>query len=1539
MSKVSSAIAAAAAGAAEDRGMSRAERMWSLRSGRDVFKANEEVKPCEAIVMHVPLECFNDAPTKFSDFEHSKPGAPQFEALLHLLLFATQKLANRLQMPSAENPIQYQGFPLRVLVEPVFQATDYVPPPDAHEVQSQLMREHLKKLYCDNLLFLPPSAEDGGGDDDDEMHFMRGFRDRQVCAWRFWFFSFDPGHCVSKEVVLVLQNVFEHWAKDTEFKEPMVERSSYQQQLKRAGGDPVEAKRIAHSVTTTDRYWLIKSVSVYCSVYALYTADTSLSIDADNRRAKVLNPAFGFKNPISELYPGNFFDPARLFVRLANDERIDPAQRNIDNYLQLRGQAQVWTMPYANCVVTCDDTTLDVIKFTSRYVPTYQLEHIEPLFSNRSRASLRRQGLPDEDAARLLGGGAAAAAAPEAASDNDDDGSSSASASVVDNAECAELFRQMALDPPPAPRQLHGGPPGSAGVVAELRQKRIDAAAQQALANFARGLDMEDPEQRQRQRERDRSGAGAMQYETHRLRQRFLLTERPRIDAFRDPIKRARALVQQKLQGLAAYRNTCMSSFSDISSGGHVLVLEYEERLQQGRLTFQGDYRYFDKKLSFFGASMARWFEVYEVIQDTYTAHAECHLVFMVSLAAYWHKYGLRPHLFFYGAAGTSKSFGLETAKKYLSKGSVTIVSSASARATDIDDNENDEIHMFHETPIDMITGGSGTKRKGGAGGGAAGGAADKCDSTKTAMAEGITNRTVLHFDERTGRRTVKHVVSEKQKVMIMCSNVPREAIDQAVADRCLMVNQSERHRADGKTIADKQTAVHGVSPAKLAMQEVVRNDLSLRQTIVYHLDKNIMIGNVDEPTVTVFRHMWPCYAATLRQRFGIKLAPRLGEKVLGLLREHILSTTVEWLYNSPTSPVYKQPFEVSHFSIAEPMLHDSIEMVVFVLDLMRDQFTDPLQSAILKVIRMRILHKAIEESRGRQRKSQAGTPLDIFSSEFVGGKQFASAADDPKLRAVDASYIPKALAANNNNATQTNAGARFVANPTSTKTTELLPSLLSAARSVTYDYNYVQLPYDLKQLASHVQSEMEACGEARIATVDEVREKLYQMRNVHIRARPFMRNPKEASDPTAPLVVPDPLKDEQPLPAVQVGHGAKTAIHSALLFNAVVDTHEAALEACLTPQMPAMHCVAGRPVADTLPHVLAVRHLKPKAGAMIVSEASTRANYMSGVLGLDGAAAAGAASSTAHGERCMTNFRHMTKRGDPMSVLSQSLDELCVADRLRTLGIPVSKANAARWVYEYDRQKAVRMPGAVIEAPIDYPQACLEEAATFVRRKKLQEKTADMTALDIAERAARGEIVAIDDFADDDVDPDTMEDQDDAEYVRIMMEARASVRADPVNKRRGLDPERTLDSYAPRMTRATHGILGVDDDADIDDKVAQPAPPIPVPVPTPAPEPFEAVVASIIKSTTGVNVLEKAVRGLSLQDTRATTTTTTAADDDDDEDMDDIELEESEVVAKAPAPTPTARPRRNPIQSTHPKRFSMQLPAGGEYGRFPKPH
>ena len=1363
---------------------------WNLDHRQVLPEDFEHKAAVEALVFELPFHNMHSTPSSFSDFDSSRKVPVVFEALLQLFVHAINRIDLHYTTLSDKSALRSDTHMLNVYVETLLWDVDAERPENANVREREFVHEQLVRMCRDRGLF-EGNNEQLVSARVRALRFMSALRDREAYGVRLWFVSRDSNVSIAKYMGDLLMENFARSQKEVEHDGLKIEDRAFQARVKLTG--EADGGDVTAITNGNEVFRRIPNLHEWATVVGMYTNDEKLANDTFHR-SSVLQAREAFTTSRHTLNPACVFDRDDYFKRIRNNKRVDRRQRNLSFY---KTGAHKLRFPYPSAVLMVDPAHMSVDKFRRLYLPTYQLAMIEPA--------------KDGSLANSIALARAHNAAQEAiARDEGREVDPNLLINAIDHIELSgdelsdEPHGLFFESPEEAERARDGGEHNAAGNANAADASgddsdRMEPDDAERLESFLGTVDHRPATQQRLERQFNevQTGSGAPKQETHRLRDRFMGEILPSISGLAERTERRHALMQMRRLAIDEYVAKCQSTSSDISTPSRAIVQWASNMRKEGAagLKFRGDYRMRDPSLSFFGNFMTIMWERTETCLAAFTAHSTFWLVFMSSLTSFRYRLGLHGNLIIYGPPGTSKSWPLEQMALLIIKGTFEELSSTTDRAGDVDENDNDKTVLFHEVPHHIITGGSGSGGGGGGGGGkqkggekGGGGASSACDEMKNSMTAGLRSRATCDITGADGKRRTRRIISEQQKSFVLCTNAGSAEMDSAFKSRCVMLYLVSRERADGVSIEERQADEGRIDRSANSEFGKFAHDIKMLQMGVHDIEKLIKIAALPEPTLGVLAEVYGTYKKTLLDKFGINLQRRQFAKVRIYVRQHVVLNALVWLYLTPTSPCFGREYAVEHLLLLQPMLKDSVEIVFFVLDLLRDEFIQPTQRAVRAALRTQVAPKMFEKQRAQARREfgvaaqnkQRVLPLKMFQptlgnerdrafSAFQRTLSFAAAAPAGRgvpsgvgtslssIRSPEQRMAQSGLPRGSSVAAPAvdGGGGGGAAQQAATTAAD------RALQAEEYDPNYVHFGGTIYDVAKLIAADTDCLPEfSDRLSVDVVKEELDAMSKRRVYATGFRMN---SNGEAFPPVQRSGNKVQPYAAAKRVGPRHEFCIHSELVFGTEDDPHEQAIISCLSAYEEPARYVAGRPPRESMPFLLKVRQIGPQRGT----------------------------------------YENRSRRGadgEKISMIGTSLDKMCTGEHLRKLCMFDSAANRARYDSVCLSRVSVDKHRFVVDEAIDYPTDLVVEAqARLNAKRRARDFNARATQRDVLDRARTGEVAITGMPEDDDDEGDDFSESFGGaahDFLAVERDITQRVASAAVNQKSTFDSAKPIESY-----------------------------------------------------------------------------------------------------------------------------------------------
>jgi len=1360
---------------------------WKLDANQVLPPGYEERDIAEAMPFELAFHNMHPSPSSFADFDTSRKVPVTFQGLLQLFVHAINRIDAYYTTLTDKSALRSDAHMISMYVETLLWDPDAERPENANVRERAFVSEQLTRMYRDKALFEGVSEQIVSARVR-ALRFMEGLLDREAYGVRLWFVSHDSNVSIAKYMADLLLENFARSQKDVDHDGPRIEDRAFQARVRLTGD--TDGGDVTAITGPNEVFRRITSMFDWAILAGMYTGKEKLALDTFYR-TKAIQAREAFNTARHLLNPACVFDCKAYFERIKNNASIDRRQRDIAFY---RRNGKTLRFPHPSAVVLVDPSHMSVEQFSRLLLPTYQLFMVEPAKDgalahsialarahNAAQATLAREQNRELDPRALVN---AVGRIDAARADDDDD--------EDDDDDDDALFFES---PEEAERARNNGGGGGGGLRADEDGDDVPARAAhddpERLEAMLGTIDQRPvTQQRLEQKFKEvQVGSGAQKQETHLLRDRFMGKVLPAIRSMASRDERRRALVQMRQLAVREYVAKCSSPSSDISDPSRAIAQWAINMRAQGEnaLKFRGDYRARDPSLSFFGNFMTIMWQRMETCLAAYTAHSTFWLVFVSSLTSFRYRLGLHGNLVIHGQPGTSKSWPLEQLVRLMIKGTYDVLTSMTERASDVDGNDNDKTVLFHEAPYGMITGGSGTgKQNGGKGGGGGGGAgaSSACDAMKDMMTGGVRSRAICASSGAAGAqgvRTTRIVISEHQKSFILCTNAKGSEIDSAFRSRCIMLYLVRRERADGVSSEDRQAEEPEIDRSSNSEFDKYAHDMKMLQMGVHDIEKLIKTGALPEPTLGVLPEVYKTYKKTLLDKFGIMLDRRQYEKVCVHVRQHVVLSALVWLYLTPVTPCYGRTYAIEHLLLLAPMLKDSVEIVFFVLDLLRHEFIPPTQRAVRAALRQEVAPKLFEKQRKAARKEfgvaahdkQRVLPLKMFQPTLGSSRDRAFNAFQRTLSFAGA---PPPSARGGGGGTQVSSirtpeqrmaqgalprGSGAAAGDGGGGGSTAVSAIERALQADGYDPNYVHFGCNLWDAAKLIAADTDCLPEfSAPLAIDEVKEELMDMTRRRVFAPEYRMN--ENGDVCPPVRrVSD--KVHACSAAKRVGPNHEFCIHSDLIFGPNSDPHEEAIRSCLSAYEEPARYVAGRPPRESMPFLLNVRDIEPQRGTY-------------------------------------ENRHERGARKDKIAMVGTTLDKMCTGMHLRKQSMLDNSANRARYDSVCLSRVAFERHKFVAERQISYPLDCIAEAKQrLTAKRRARDFNARATQRDVLDRTRTGEVQLTGLPEDDDNDGDDVSESFGGaanDYLDVERSMVKRVTSAAVNQTSTFDAKKPIEAY-----------------------------------------------------------------------------------------------------------------------------------------------
>jgi len=472
------------------------------------------------------------------------------------------------------------------------------------------------------------------------------------------------------------------------------------------------------------------------------------------------------------------------------------------------------------------------------------------------------------------------------------------------------------------------------------------------------------------------------------LNDRIVAAER---DGVAQPLSETRrAYLGMQSRIITDYTNQCTQSVSKVSKRGAKINEWFERRAYDERIKQMPECEQLwmgvgeplmDPTMTTFGNMMARRMLRLEASLFVTALQSLILTLSIGSLDAYRHAFNLHYHVLLTGPNSTGKSFALEKVRDLRILDTVCKVDSGTKNADNVDVDLNDQIDYCEE----VKPAGYRTKEMGGD---------DEEEASQKEFLTSMYRVRKVFTKELNGRRNQRVSCSQQITCKLNATNLRANQVSAAMRSRHSIFPVEERVRKGRVTshLSGIESRLGVDARARLA---TFHDEMSIEQFVHYHANKLIASRALTEPTLGAFDAVNQIISDYLAQRHNIKLHPRTVERARILCRSMTISLAAEYLYSSPHSRFYRQPFDYMSLRELDPLMHDTAEIAFCAFDGVRHEILDDRTPFIVGLMRRSIVEPAIEHvlSDSHLTDAQVGTigaPAAIVDCSLVDAQRCA---------------------------------------------------------------------------------------------------------------------------------------------------------------------------------------------------------------------------------------------------------------------------------------------------------------------------------------------------------------------------------------------------------------------------------------------------------------------------------------------------------------------------------------------------------------------
>lgn len=474
---------------------------------------------------------------------------------------------------------------------------------------------------------------------------------------------------------------------------------------------------------------------------------------------------------------------------------------------------------------------------------------------------------------------------------------------------------------------------------------------------------------------------------------KFLYDKRMR-EINRLPNDETRLEAYDKLRAmlLAQYKRECFDPKANIGKfNSAVLAWIHETRTNLFDFhTVRKPTRIYDSNMSTFGNWIGHLMELQEQVFLTATQHSNAMVLIFGSFTAYIGDPSMmRYHTMSLGEPNSSKSFLLEMQQKLFIPGTVETVTRMTDKAMQTEDDHSGHITNIHEFSLEsLVNTFNGT-------------ATEQASSLKDLLTRNTVSLKVYAQSADGVRRTVD--IETKAGGCFNCaSNDSAAKASSAALSRYDVRFVRGGGRVD-RTIDLMKLAKYAFEAADQNAYNYAEHMFRRRQALHYLVETLIYVGALPQFTYSVTGHVYARLMSFLKKKHMPKPPVRTDERVSLLVRVFSIQRAILLLFDVPGSRFYNVPFDVEQLMYLDKLLHDSEEIVYFVLGLLNETFADPIQN----VVRLLLLEHVLETNRAAPHEGYRNyEALGNAEASMVSGGANADAARHLRKKTNESAFI-----------------------------------------------------------------------------------------------------------------------------------------------------------------------------------------------------------------------------------------------------------------------------------------------------------------------------------------------------------------------------------------------------------------------------------------------------------------------------------------------------------------------------------------------------
>lgn len=350
----------------------------------------------------------------------------------------------------------------------------------------------------------------------------------------------------------------------------------------------------------------------------------------------------------------------------------------------------------------------------------------------------------------------------------------------------------------------------------------------------------------------------------------------------------------------------------------------------------------FTSDLTVFGNMMQRRMEMYENVLLVCSTHRTLVQIMFGRLDAYRQTFDLHFNMYATGKHGTSKSFLFDKMGDMSIPNTITELTYQTKRSDAVDDDQNDTISIFHETPQEMLV----RERNGD-------------NSIESSFKEKLTSQRVKCKTMQMDDGNVKHkrgnrvTDSEQIGVVMGASNDPPSRVEPALLSRFFHTMFEDVYR-EHRNIIDLSGAEKNRTRLDQDKVDNLCKETQEEQRRHFMVEKLIFTKIIQDVEMGCATRVFLDIEAYIRKNSINTPHNRDYTRLHILARLLTINHALELVFNIPTGLHFDEVCTLDNIRDVEPYLVCTEEIALFTVMLMKEQYESPTQFKLLKALKRR---------------------------------------------------------------------------------------------------------------------------------------------------------------------------------------------------------------------------------------------------------------------------------------------------------------------------------------------------------------------------------------------------------------------------------------------------------------------------------------------------------------------------------------------------------------------------------------------------------